>query len=470
MARGRLQDSHLQIQVFQVEGTPAPFIPWKRGERGSQTLVKLTRGEESGFLMTGASPALDGQIQQGLMRLVNEGWHVEGEVTLSFEGKAEPGTDPYVYQDPLVLELSQALLPLVDPQQGAPILARIPGLRDEIARESGLISAGIRVQDNLELSPGQYVLRIKGAPAASGEIFLDRLLAIGDLEQLGALQGWSTIEPSFRVPAKWIQAEEREQAAGLGCLLLGALQVLLTHLKQTILTWGPDLLGLQETHDLVGRLAPSHPVVVEEFLQDRSRLRALRQVLRALLSERVPIRDLVTILEVVGESLDRGLRVEPTVERCRRALSRQICWGHLNQEGILRALVLAPEAEQRLMRSLEPGEEGMLLRLGPEEVEDLLAGVRLALDQAGSPPVLFTDPPTRLMVRRVLATGFPTLAVLSTAELAPGVRLETAGQVHFKSQARPPQDGLAPTAGAAPPPAQEPSPKREGVFGFLRGT
>ena len=462
MARGRIEERPEEILFLQVEGLGAPFAPWKRNDRGQQTYVKLTRGQEAALLYAGGHCLVDAEVQQGLMRLVNDGWTVEGELTVAFEGHAEPGTDPYVYQDPLLLELGQALLPLVDPQQGAPLLAKLGGLRDEIARETGLVPAGVRVRDNLNLEPNQYLVRVKESPTASGELFLDRFLAVGDHEQLGELEGWVTTEPAFRMKAKWVEMEHREKAEGVGCLLIGPLQVLMTHLKQVVLNAGPELLGLQETHELVARLRTTHPVVVEDFLSNRTHLRHLRRILQALLAERVPIRDLVTILETAGDALDRISKTDLVTELCRVALARQICWTWLNEEGVLRGLALSPTAEQRFLEALEPREGGVALAMTRDEADDFVTAVRKALEEHGNPPVLFTDPPSRLWVRRLLARALPQLAVLATTEIAPGIRVEIAGPVDFGEAKKAPASGETP--------AETGPARREGVFGFLRGT
>ncbi len=456
MARGRIEERHQDLLFFQAGDLGAEFAPWRREERGQQIYVKLSRDTQTALLFAGTHCLMDADVQQGLMRLVNDGWIVEGELTVSFEGKAEPGTDPYVYQDPLLIELGQALLPLVDPQHGAPLLQNLGGLRDEIARESGLVPAGVRVRDNLALEPNQYLIRVKESPAATGELFLDRFLAVGSHEQLSELEGWATTEPAFRMKAKWIEMEHRDKADQIGCLLLGPLQVLVTHLKQIILGAAPELLGLQETHDLVARLQPTHPVVVEDFLSNRTHLRGLRRILQSLLTERVPIRDLVTILETAGDMLDRLHRVDQVTEVCRMALARQICWSYLNEEGALRGLALSPRVEARLMEAIVVRDGGSVLNLSRDEADQLVGAVREALEEHGMPPVLFTDPPTRLWVRRILARPFPNLGVLATTEIAPGLRVEIAGQVDFDP--------------SGPPEPSEPAPPRkEGILGRLRG-
>lgn len=461
MARNRPEEVSEALAILKIGDIYEPFSPWRRNEKGRQVYIKLSREEEQRFFYVGSHFGLKAEIQQGLMRLVNDGWTVEGELQVQFDGRAEPGTDPYVYQDPLAIELGRALLPVADPQHGSPLMQKIETVREDIAKELGLVTPPVRVTDNLEMDSNHYLVRIKDAPAASGEIFLDRLLAIGGHDELDKLEGWATTDPVHRMRAKWIEPDHREKAEELGCLLLGPLAVLMTHLKGVVAAACPELLGLQETWDLIGRLRGTHPVVVEDFLNNRTHLRRIRQVLKNLLAERVPIRDLVTILETAGDLLEQLHRTDLVTEYCRQALSRQICATYLNQEGALRALALGPAAEAAVMASVQPSESGPVLSLSKDWADRFVSEVRKQLEETGHPPVLFTDPPSRMLVRKILSRPFPNLAVLATTEIAQGIKVEVCGQVEV----------------AAPRPAEpEPEPekasessKKEGVFGFLKG-
>lgn len=458
MARNRPEEVQEQLRVYRIGDLYAPFAPWRRDEKGQQVYIKLTRGEETALLFVGTHYSVQAEVQQGLMRLVNEGWNVEGELSLSFDGKSEPGIDPYVYQDPLVIELGRALLPLADPTHGSPLMAKVEAVREEVAREAGVVTPSVRISDNMHLDANKYLVKVKDTPTAMGDLFLDRLLVLGTHEQLGSFEGWSTVEPVHRMPAKWVTQEHRAQAEQAGCIVLGPLAVLMTHIKAVIIAACPDLLGLQETYDLIARLRPTHPVLVEDFLSDRRALRHVRKAMRALLNERVSLRDLVTILEVCGDHLDRLERTDMIVELCRLALSRQICWSHLNEDGVLRGLTLAPEAEKRFVELLKDPEAS----LTRDEHADFIVAVRRAHEEAGYPPALFTEPATRLLVRRLLDRALGDMAVLSTAEIAPGIKVEPCGEVGLKPP--PPPDSV----GAPPPPPPEEK-KKEGVFGFLKG-
>jgi len=443
MARNRAEEAPQSLNVFRVGELFEPFAPWKRDERGKQVYVKLTRTEEVAYLYVGHEFSVRADVQQALMRLVNDGWTVEGELQVSFDGRSEPGTDPYVYQDPLALELGRGLLPLADPQNGTPLVAKLEQMREEIARESGLVIPSVRVADNLSLEPQQYLLRIKDAPVAVCDIFLDRLLVLAPLEQLGTLEGWTTHDPVHRMPAKWIETSLKEKAEGMGCLILGPLAVMMAHVKSMILSACPELLGLQETHDLISRLRKTHPVVIEDFLSNRDSLRKVRRVLQSLLSERVAIRDLVTILETCGENLEGLERTEQVAEQCRQQLARQICSTFLNSEGVLRGLALGPVSEAAFQSAIEPSDRGPVLVLSRDEVDEFLTALKKAREAHGHPNVLFTDPPTRPFVQRVVARAFPDLGVLSTSELVQGIKVEVCGQVEAFVGNREPEDGLA---------------------------
>lgn len=425
MARNRAEEELQELHVLRVGEVFEPFAPWRRNEQGKQVYIKLTRGEEVSYLYVGSQLSVRAELQQALMRLVNDGWAVEGEVVVQFDGRSEPGTDPYVYREPLMLELGKSLLPLVDPQNGSPLVAKVEQIREEVAREVGVVIPPLRISDNLQMD-NQYLLRIKDAPVAMGEIFLDRLMVLGNFEVLGQLEGWSTQDPVHRLPAKWVMGELKEKAENLGCPVLGPLAVMVAHLKGLILGACPELLGLQETHDLINRLRSSHPVVVEEFLNDRRLLRRVRKVLQNLLEQRVAIRDLVTILEICGDHLDMLDQVDEVTERCRVALSRQICASVVDREGNLRVLALGPVAEQSIRESVREGRGW-----SHAQVEDLEKAVRKAQSEHDHPTVLITDPPTRRHVQRWLQHVFPDLTVLSTDELVPGFKVEVAAMVEL---------------------------------------
>lgn len=443
------------IRCFSSEALDGEFIPWGLGDTGRQSWLKLAREEEVGFLYAGVGGVLEAEVQRSLMRLVNEGWKIVGEVDVSYDGASEPGEEGLEAPEPCSLEIGSGLLPLVDPFQQSPLLDRLRDVRRELSADIGFVVPGVKVQDDLALPPSGYRIRLRGTVAAAGEIFLDRFLAVGSLEQLGRLTGWTTTDPSYRLPAKWIEPSEREAAEGAGCMLLGGLSVLVTHLREVIRLHASEMLGLQDTHRLLARLRHKHPIVVEEFLESIGRVRKVRHVLRRLLDEGVSIRDLVTILETLGDHPEALDGPEQATELVRRALARQIVTSFMDEEGTVRALVLSDAVEERLL-----GDHGVM-----GLAEDLVRAVRSALEEHQHPPVLFANPALRPQVRRILAPVFPHLAVLSLLEIPRGVHIEVRGQVDVKS-ATPAE--APPPAAPAPPDAEGEASEEAAASGFWR--
>ena len=264
---------------------------------------------------------------------------------------------------------------------------------------------------------------------AQGQVFLDRFFAVGSLEQLAGLtSGWATTDPTWRVPAKWIEPAEREKAEALQCTLVGGLAVLLTHVRETLRNHAATLLGLQETHQLLVRLRQTHPIVVEDFLASISRVRRLRHVLQALLMEGVSIRDLVTILEILGDRLDALDDVNASTEAVRQGLARDILLRASDGDGVVRALVLDDATERRLSEECTPA---------PFEPDGFLRAVKEAMEEHGGVTVLFTAPSVRRTAWSRLHSMTPRLALIARDCIVPGPRIELAGTVNWKQDAAP---------------------------------
>lgn len=415
------------FQVLRLVDEFPGLLPFKRGERGRQHFIKLTREEEEAYLFVGSNGALRSEIQQALMRLINEGWAPEGEVSLDFNGQGDAGHDTPFFTERLQLEVGRALLALLDPQNGAPLLDHMESLRAELAQLLGLSVPQIKVIDNLSLDEHKYLIRIKGAPVYAHEIFLDRLLAIGSPQQLDTIEGWVTQDPILGTRAKWIEAESKEKAEQSGCTILGPLALMMHHLRAILAQNSHELLGLQDVYDLVEKLGQSHPVVAEPFLESRQALRYFQTVLRELLGEGLPIKDLVTVGEVAGESFDLDENPDQAVERCRKALHFLLCSRLVDEENQLVGLALAPDWEETLV-ALEDSLDQVSLE---KQTEDLVTEVKKKLTEVSPQRVvaIFTDPQTRRVTRRALARSIPGVAIVATDELAKSVKVLVAGSV-----------------------------------------
>jgi flagellar biosynthesis protein FlhA len=425
---GKFREEKISTRVIVPLEAKFDFVPWTKGEAGQQSFIKLKKKDEQALLYLGRGPAIQAEFQKILMRLLNDGWVREGDLDLHFDGRAEPEVDALFQRDTVTLEIGQKLLALVDTHVGAPLLGSLGALRSEVAQDIGFIVPGVNIKDNLKLNPNAYVIKIRESPVAMGEIFLDRLLAVGSLEALGAFEGWSTTDPSYRLPAKWIEPKDREKAEKMHCFVLGSLNVLVTHLRETMKSNAASLLGLQETRFILERMFLTHPAVAEEFLTDTKKLRRLRKVLQNLLSEKVSIRDLITIVETVGDCMEDLDRIDIVTEMVRLAIARQICWMYLNEEGKIRALALSEEMEERLIKAIQETPKGMVLTINRDEGEDILVAIKRAVEEHGT-ALIITQPPTRIFLRRLIERAMPAVGVISVAELVPGIKVEVVGQV-----------------------------------------
>lgn len=429
MSKNRPEAVTLDLHVMRLADEFPGLLPFRRGERGRQHFIKLSKDDDEAFLFVGSNPSLRSEIQQALMRLVNEGWTAEGEVSFDFDGQGDGVNDAPFFTERINLEVGRALLPLLDPQNGAPLLDHIETLRAELAQLLGLFLPQIRVNDNLTLEENRYLVRIKGAPVYSGELFLDRLFAIGAPQQLDGLEGWTTHDPILGTRAKWIDAENKDKAESLGCTMLGPLALMMHHLRTVLAQASSDLLGLQDVYDLVDRLAATHPVVAEPFLESRAALRYLQKVLRELLAEGLPVKDLVTVAEVAGQAFDNDASYPSAVEECRKALHFMLCSRLIDEEGQLVALALAPDWEE-VLRELA-SDSGLTREGWHKRGEPLVSGVKKKLEEVSPQRVvaLITDPGTRRVARKLLRGSVPRLAIIATDELAPSFKVLVAGSV-----------------------------------------
>jgi flagellar biosynthesis protein FlhA len=325
--------------------------------------------------------------------------------------------------DPLRVEVGYALVSLVDEKQGGTLLARVRAVRRQIVTDTGMVVPPVHVADNLQLGPRTYALLVKGVEVARGELFPDRHLAINPGTATEAIEGSPTREPAFGLPAWWITADQRDRAATLGYTVVDATTALSTHLSETIRAFLPDLLTRQQTKELIDRVGQSSPKLVEELIPKLVSVGDVQRVLRQLLRERVPIRDLTTILEAIADAAGVSKDPEAVVEQVRGALGRMICSQYQNDRGELPAVQLAPALEERLLASVVRTDQGAVLALDPAEAKNLASRLGRALETAVAQPVLLCSPALRPHLWRLFAKVLPHLGVLSHVEVPPQIRL-----------------------------------------------
>ncbi len=338
--------------------------------------------------------------------------------------------------EPVSLELAVDLIDLVDPTAGGDLLDRVRGLRRKLAMEMGVIIPPVRTRDNLDLPLGTYVVRLHGVEVGRGSAPPGQVLVIAD--DLAALPGPETREAVFGLPAKWIPTGHRAHAEAVGGTVVDRASVITTHLAEICRRHAPELLSRQDTKGLVDLVRRSDPAIVEDLTAAQIGAGEIQMVLQGLLAEQVSIRDLVRILDAVGQRARSTRDPEQLVEAARAAVGPSISQGYAH-DGTLSVITLDPLLERTLVTSIQPGEEGRFLAIDPDAAEAVsrAAADRLvAAEQTGRSPVLVCAPTLRGPLRRFLVRVLPQLPVLSYDELAEHLTIETLGMVSLEQPAQ----------------------------------
>ena len=345
----------------------------------------------------------------------------------------EERPEDYLRVDLLEVQVGYQLVPLVDAKQGGDLIARIVQIRKVAAMDMGFVAPPVRVRDSTELSPNEYQIRVKGNPVARGELQAKQLMAIDPGFAEGVVEGVEAIDPVFGLPARWIADNEREKAELLGYNVVEPVAVLATHLTEVINQHAHELLGRQETQHLLDELKQTYPSVVEELVPDTEAVGKLQRVLQGLLAERVPIRDLRTILETLADYA-RIEDVEVLTEYVRTSLRRPICNMLLKDaaEEAIAVLTLDGMLEEQLAEAVQSTPAGINVALAPDAAGLLFHEMTEMIDQMianGQQPVVLAAPHIRLAFRKLTAANFPNLFVLSYNEIAPDVEVASVGNI-----------------------------------------
>jgi flagellar biosynthesis protein FlhA len=325
--------------------------------------------------------------------------------------------------DPLGVEVGYALISLVDEKQGGTLLSRIRSIRKQIATDSGLVVPPVHVADNLQLGPRTYAILVKGVEVARGELMPDRMLAINPGTATTDVDGIATREPAFGLPAWWIPNEQRDRASTAGYTVVDPTTALSTHLSEMVRTFLPDLLSRQQTKELLDKVAQTSPRLVEDLVPKVLSTGDVQRVLRQLLRERVPIRDLTTILEALSDAAVATKDPDALTEAVRGQLGRAICRQYQSDRNELVTISLAPSLEERLMKSIVRTEQGAVLALEPLEAQNMATKIARALEQAVAQPVLLCTPALRPHLWRLFSRVLPQIGVLSHGEVPTHVRI-----------------------------------------------
>ncbi|MGA1861738.1 flagellar biosynthesis protein FlhA [Deferribacter thermophilus] len=336
--------------------------------------------------------------------------------------------------DLMELEIGFNLIPLVDSNRGGTLLNRIKSLRRQIALEMGFIVPPIRIRDNLQIEPNSYVVFIKGVKVASGSVYPDKYLVMNPDGDLESIDGIPTKEPAFGLEAKWVDEIEKEKAEIEGMTVVDPSTVISTHLTEVIKSYAYELLGRQETQELIDRLKEKYPKLVEDLIPNILDIGTVQRVLQNLLKERVSIRNLPTILETLAAYGVQNKDIEYLTEKVRVALKRQITESLLAADSRLYVFTLAPEIEQMIAKNIQQGDDGREVVMEPTTAQKLLQKLidkTKEINENGLNPVLVISPPIRYPFRRFVEKFIPNLYVISHNEIAENVQIESLGSVEI---------------------------------------
>lgn len=333
--------------------------------------------------------------------------------------------------DDIELEVGYGLIPLADVEQGGDLLDRIVMIRRQIAMELGLVVPIVRLRDNIQLNPNEYIIKIKGVKVAEGEVYFDHYLAMDPGIGEGEIEGIDTVEPAFGLPAKWITEKEREKAEILGYTVVDPPSVIATHLTEVIKERAYELIGRQEVKTLIENVREEYPAVVEEVTPKILSLGEIQKVLSNLLREQISIRDMVTILETLADYGNITNDTDLLTEYVRQRLSGYITNKYAENKS-LNVVTLDNEVEELIMNSINKTETGSYLSIDPSKVQAILNNTFKAIQKLtnmGDQPIVLTAPIVRLYFKRLTEQMTRDIIVLSYNELEPSIEIHSIGVV-----------------------------------------
>ena len=338
--------------------------------------------------------------------------------------------------DPVEVELGYGLIPLVDEEKGGNLLERVGMIRRQLAGELGFILPKVRIRDNLHLPPNTYTIKLRGEQVATGELRVNHLLAMAGPGVAEDIQGIDATEPVFGMPARWIPPDQKERAEVMGFTVVDASSIVTTHLTETMKTHAASLLGRQEVHTLLENLRSDYPVLINETNTEVLTLATIQQVLQNLLRERVPVRDLITILEVVTTKSRESKDADVLSEAVRQALGRAICNQYKAEDDALHVITLGPSLEQLMSQAIQPTEQGVMVNMDPSLAQYTLQQLGEQMEQVagkGYQPVLLASARIRPALRRFIQRTLSHLAVLSFSEVPSELNVLAEGMVELES-------------------------------------
>ncbi|MDP4097526.1 flagellar biosynthesis protein FlhA [Paenibacillus sp. P96] len=373
------------------------------------------------------------RMQQNIERKSIEDEQMEEEQQIE-EVRSPESVISLLQVDPIEFEFGYGLIPLADTQQGGDLLDRIIMIRRQCALELGLVVPVIRIRDNIQLKPNEYVIKIKGNNVGGGELLLNHYLAMSPGYDDDSVSGIETTEPAFGLPALWIDESTKDIAELSGYTVVDPPSVVATHLTETIKRHAHELLGRQETRALIDNLKEHYPALVDELIPSVLSVGDVQKVLAKLLREKISIRDMVTIFETLADYGTYTKDPDVLTEYVRQALSRQITQQYSQKGDTLKVITVGPSLEKKIAESVQQTEQGSYLALDPVSTQTVYQKLTEQINrlvQSGQQPIVLTSPTIRMYLRQVIERTMQDIPVLSYSELEPNVEIQSVGVVNL---------------------------------------
>ena len=357
---------------------------------------------------------------------------MEEDEIVEMERKEPENVMNLISVEPMEVEIGYGLIPLADETTGGDLLQRIASVRRQCAIEMGIVVQPIRIRDNLQLRTNEYVIKIRGTVIASSELMPNMLLCMDPTGDNSDIPGIKTIEPTFGLPAVWVNKDQREEAEIKGLTVVDPTTVMVTHLTETIKAHSYELLGRQEVKLIVDNTREKYSAVVDELIPDLLTIGELQKVLQNLLREKVPIKDMVTIMESLADNSRNTKDIELLTEYVRFSLARTICNQIINEDRAVTVVTLHPQLEELVASNIQKSIQGTFPTIDPDTTTRIFNNIRDTIESVyfyNNQPVILVSPNIRCVFRKLIEMAFPHLMVISLNEIPNDVEIRTEGVV-----------------------------------------
>lgn len=384
------------------------------------------------FLALGLAYIVTGRMIAGTIETAQIESEVGAEEAAAEEIRQPENVNSLLQVDPIELEFGYGIIPLADVNQGGDLLDRVVMIRRQIALELGTVVPIIRLRDNIQLNPNQYIIKIKGIQVSEGEILFDHYMAMNPGYVEEEITGIPTFEPSFHLPAIWITEGQRERAESMGYTVVDPPSIIATHLTEIIRQYISELLTRQDVQNLVNNLKETNPSLVDELYPKLLGIGEIQKVLQNLLKEGISIRDLLTIFETLADYASTTRDTDILTEYVRQSLKRAISSKFFPANETTSVVTLDPKLEQEIMGSVKQTETGAYLTLDPEKTKAIMKSVGSETDKLeslGKNPIIITSPIVRMYFKRLTEDYYKDLVVVSYNEIDSNIELQSVGMV-----------------------------------------